>query len=180
MPQLSVMETLRITYRERTKEMMEQLLVLSLADQMTFLGYYDEDQVQAEIEKTHKSLTKIEQIVWFDLIEKESNTVIGSCGFHNWVKEHLRAELGYYLHPNYREKGYMIEATEKVLAYGFKKMNLIRIEAFIDPNNGPSIGIMNRFSFKKKGVLRDHYIGSDKVYDSVIYSLLLPEFKEKM
>ena len=155
---------------------MLDLLQSSLKDQMLFLGYDQPDLVEAEMEKTHRSLKKIDQIVWFDLIENESNKVIGSCGFHNWVKEHKRAEIGYYLHPQYRKKGFISEAIAKVIEYGFKSMELIRIEACIDPDNEASMNVMNRFGFKKEGVLRQHYISHDKVYDSVIFSLLKKEF----
>lgn len=170
------MKSQRIKYRKRTKELMEKLLTMSVTDQMEFLGHDDEVDTQAEIEKTKKSLTKIDQIEWFDLIEISSNIVIGSCGFHNWVKEHRRAEIGYFLHPQFRKQGLMTEATKQVIDYGFNSMNLIRIEAWVDPDNKDSIAIMKRFGFTKEGVLRSHYLTKDKVYDSVIYSLLVGEF----
>ncbi|MBT8327031.1 MAG: GNAT family N-acetyltransferase [Bacteroidia bacterium] len=171
------MESKRIIFRERTKTLMETLIVSSLKEQMEFLGYSEPILTQTEVEKTKQSLRKIEQIVWFDLIEKQSNKVIGSCGFHNWVKEHKRAEIGYYLHPEFRSKGYMVEATKNVIEYGFSEMELIRIEAFLDPENGPSLGIMSHFNFSKEGLMREHYISNENVYDSVVFSLLKREWK---
>ena len=42
---------------------------------------------------------------------------------------------------NNKNKGIMSEAIISIVNYGFNNMNLERIEAFVDPNNAPSINI---------------------------------------
>jgi len=83
--------------------------------------------------------------------------VIGSCGFHNWIKNHERSEIGYEIHKQYQNQGYMSEAIKKVINYGFQEMNLNRIEALIDPMNENSIRIVTKNGFKQEGILRGHY-----------------------
>lgn len=60
---------------------------------------------------------------------KDTHKVIGSIGLHNRkVDENLdgviQREVGYVLHPDYWGKGYMTEAVEAVLDYGFNELKI--------------------------------------------------------
>ncbi|GAA4461501.1 hypothetical protein GCM10023093_06270 [Nemorincola caseinilytica] len=57
----------------------------------------------------------------------------------------------------YRNKGYMTEAMQAVIAHGFGQMGLNRIEAFVGTRNEPSLRLMQHFGFTKEGLLRSHY-----------------------
>lgn len=72
----------------------------------------------------------------------------------------------------------MKEAVEKVLEFGFKKMQLNRIEALIDENNTPSKKLLDYFGFSREGNLRGHYLVDGIFEDSVLYSLLRSEYKK--
>ncbi|MCE3278908.1 MAG: GCN5-related N-acetyltransferase [Bacteroidetes bacterium] len=118
----------------------------------------------------------------FLMTDKESGTTIGRCGFHNWNKGHRRAEIGYTMtNENYKRKGFMTEAAEAIIEYGFNKMNLHRIEALVGPANVPSLRIMEKFNFVKEGILREHHLTADKFENSFMFSKLHHEFvKEKL
>lgn len=113
----------------------------------------------------------------FQLVEKISNKIIGNCGFHTWNSKHQRAEIGYDLRfDECKNKGYMKEALEKILEFGFVEMKLNRIEAVIDANNTPSLKLLQYFKFTREGRMRGHYLVDGIFEDSDLYSLLKVEF----
>ena len=73
----------------------------------------------------------------------------------------------------------MTEALTPIIAYGFSEMQLHRIEAFVGPNNSPSLNLMRKFGFTQEGQLRQHYLKDGKFEDSVVFSLLLEEYLNK-
>ena len=137
------METERLYLRDRTKQFHNELLHLSVTEQLSLLGLESIEQLDAELTRSQKRFGNLE-MKWqkWELIEKKSQNVIGSCGFHNWYEEHQRAEIGYFLNGNYRGKGFMSEALTSVLEHGYRVMKLNRIEAFISPSNLGSIKII--------------------------------------
>jgi RimJ/RimL family protein N-acetyltransferase len=116
-------------------------------------------------------------IVYFQLTYKADNKIIGAAGFHNWLDEHKRAEIGYALKDDhYKNKGLMNEALSFIINYGFEKMDLHRVEAYVGTNNVPSLKLMSKYKFVKEGLLREHYFINNVFEDSVVFSLLRDEY----
>ncbi len=112
-------------------------------------------------------------LLFFLLIESETGRTIGQCGFHSWNRFHDRAEVFYMLHHDTdKGKGYMKEALETVLAYGFEELKLHRIEAFVKPGNIPSEKLLLHFGFRNEGTAREHYLVDGIYEDSDCYALL--------
>ncbi|WHZ05592.1 GNAT family protein [Neobacillus sp. YX16] len=103
---------------------------------------------------------------------KDSDKVIGSCGFLNIKSKHHRAEVGFELSKEYWGKGIASEALEAVLRYGYQHFQLERIEALIEPNNVPSQKLVERQGFIREGLLRHYEFTCGKFDDLYIYSLL--------
>ena len=102
---------------------------------------------------------------------------MGWCGYHTWYIQHDRAELGYELyHESDRGKGYMSELMPYVIEYGFKDMNLNRIEAMVGPTNIPSLKLLEASGFVKEGQMRSHYLRDGEYQDSLVFSLLRNEY----
>jgi [ribosomal protein S5]-alanine N-acetyltransferase len=139
-----------------------------------FLGHKSEEEFLNEKNKYQKGYaTYNRSFEYFQLIEKTSNQIIGSCGLHNWYPDHRRAELGYSItNENFKRKGMMSEALKAIISHGFNKMNLHRIEALIGPENTPSLKLMEKYEFIKEGVLREHYFMDEKFENSIIFSKL--------
>lgn len=111
--------------------------------------------------------------LYFFLIDKNSNQIIGECGFHTWNIKHRRAELFYSLKKDeHKQKGYMTEAVAEVIKYGFEQMNLHRIEALIADWNDASLRLIDKYGFVKEGVMREDYLHDGKHEDSICFSLL--------
>lgn len=171
------MKTKRLYFRERTKELMERVFDMSLDEQGLFLGLKDEDRIKMEMEVAQKRMSnyRTEYKMW-DFIELGTEVVIGNGGFHSWFVRHERAEVGYRINKPFRKQGFMSEAFEGILQYGFEEMKLNRIEALISPDNIPSIKLVEKYAFQKEGLLREHYNHKGVLHDSVIYALLKSEY----
>ncbi|MET3574453.1 GNAT family N-acetyltransferase [Bhargavaea ullalensis] len=103
---------------------------------------------------------------------KDSGKMIGSCGFLNREARHFRAEIGYELSHDYWGRGLAGEALRAVVHYGFNRLQLERIEALIEPENGPSIKLVERNGFLREGLLRHYEYTQGKFDDLYMYSLL--------
>ena len=113
----------------------------------------------------------------FLLVDKETGLPIGECGFHTWNKTHNRTEVFYNMRDDsHKQKGYMTEALEAVLKYGFTELNLHRIEALIAAENEPSLRLLIRYGFSKEGTVREDYVVNGINEDSDCYSLLQREW----
>jgi [ribosomal protein S5]-alanine N-acetyltransferase len=99
--------------------------------------------------------------------------LIGECGFHTWNATHKRADLFYGMRNDpVKQKGFMTEALSEVLDYGFNKLELHRVAAFIADSNVPSKKLLQRYGFTKEGTMREDYAVDGKNEDSDCYSLL--------
>ncbi len=101
---------------------------------------------------------------------------MGTCGFHRWDKRNKIAEIGYDLASGYRKKGYMTEALKAMLGYGFEKMVLNRIEAFVYVGNEDSLSLLEKLGFAKEGIIRDKHLFRGEFYDHYCLSLLKRDF----
>ncbi len=174
-----IIETNRLLLKGITPEYMKYIFEnLTKSEIKIILGHRSEEDYQKEEIKHKNGYSSYNRsFMLFLLADKESNSIIGRCGLHNWNKEHRRAEIGYIMEDeSARGKGLMTEAIKSILDYGFNNMNLNRIEALVGIGNSPSIRLMDKFNFKKEGVLRKHYFTSNKFEDSVIFSKLYSEY----
>ena len=152
---------------------------LEKADIMQTLGVDEEGYNKYQIMHEQGMECYRVSMLFFLLIEKETNLPIGQCGFHTWNKNHQRAELFYILHHDlHKQKGYMKEALPFVLSYGFTEMNLHRIEALLDPNNTPSLKLLLQNNFTREGSMREDYIVDGVHESSDCYSLLHWEWEK--
>lgn len=179
---LPTIETQRLILKEITVPTIGLLLETFTSDKLQkFLDLDTEVALKAEIFKlsgaTHSN--RISFKLWY-LIEKESNRIIGDVAYHLWFLHHHRAEIGYGLRREEdKRKGYMSEALVAVLDYGFKQMNLQRIEAYVSPNNIASLQSVRKFGFRQEGRFHSHYHNrqTEQVDDSLAFALLLEDYQ---
>ena len=110
--------------------------------------------------------------VYWAIAEKQSDTMIGAIGFHDWNRYNNRAEISYDLSPDYWNKGIMSKATKIVLQYAFDTLKINRIQASTIIPNTASIKLLVRNGFQKDGSLRHYRYHKGKYYDIEMYSIL--------
>ena len=149
---------------------------------MAYFGFTTEEQFLEEKKKYDGGITNYRtSMIYFHLIEKQSNKIIGTCAFHNWFAQHSRAEIGYHMqNEESKNKGYMKEAMLPVLDYGFNEMKLNRIEAFIGTQNIPSQRLVKHYGFIQEGHLRSHYCKDGVIEDSLVFGLLKKDFHQTL
>ncbi|MEJ8757301.1 GNAT family protein [Pontibacter sp. H259] len=173
------LETDRLYLRELSPEVYKHLFTTCNSSRIAdYLGLSTSSEVDIEREKYSQGMvTYFSTFMSFHLLEKQTGNVIGKCGFHTWVPTHRRAEIGYEIYKESdRAKGYMTEALGAILKYGFEQMNLHRIEAYIADYNIPTAKLLKRFGFTQEGNVRGHYVVDGINEDSLLLSLLRPEY----
>ena len=110
---------------------------------------------------------------------KGEDTYIGDVGYYDYEKKHNRAEIGYILGKDHWGKGIMTEALEAMLRYGFKRMNLNRVQALIDPRNKASMRVAEKQGFMYEGTFREYEFEYGDYIDLYMYSLLARDFNRQ-
>ncbi|GGA85422.1 GNAT family N-acetyltransferase [Ornithinibacillus halotolerans] len=170
-----ILETNRLILRQITEKDAEDILkYLSDEEVMQYYGLEPFESIHDALEEIswYQSLQNNKTGTRWGITLKESDVVIGSCGFHNTNSEHYRTEIGFELSKEYWGKGIAREAVEAILTYGFNELNLNRIEALIEPPNQSSQKLVERLGFIREGLLRDYEFTSGKFDDLYMYSLL--------
>lgn len=109
---------------------------------------------------------------------KGQDDFMGIIGLYRIQPENHRAELGYMLLPSYHGQGYITEAIDAVLAYGFDVVNFHSIEAVIDPDNHASERVLQKNGFVKEAHILENELWDGKFWDTVIYSILKRNFRK--
>jgi ribosomal-protein-alanine N-acetyltransferase len=134
---------------------------------------------KSEFEKSFGTEDKHEERRF--LVEKKDGTKIGMI-LHFCVL-HITAsitplEIGYFLLPNERGKGYGSEAIALMVDYLFLSKNTMRIQATTDTRNLASQKVLEKAGFKKEGTLRKYVFLRGELRDAFLYSILRGEWKE--
>jgi len=88
--------------------------------------------------------------LWITL--KETGEIIGRVSFFNFAFGGMMScACGYHLDKEHTGKGYMTEALKGAMAFVFDEYKMHRIEAFIVPDNEPSLNLVKRCGFHYEG-----------------------------
>ncbi len=174
------LETERLLLREFVKGDAEELFKIRSDERV--MKYLDRDphksvaESELMIEKMIEIHNNKSGINWI-INKKDSLSVIGYIGYWRLIRENLRAEVGYAMKPEYWGNGYMQEALNKVIEFGFKELCLHSIEGNVNPNNLDSIKLLEKFGFKREAYFKEDYFYNGKFLDTAIYSLLEIDIK---
>jgi ribosomal-protein-alanine N-acetyltransferase len=109
----------------------------------------------------------------------DSNLLIGKITLFQLDEQNRRAEIGYVLDRRHWDKGYMTEALGWLLDYAFDELKLHRLEADTDPDNLPSLALLEKFGFSQEGLFRDRWWVHGKWHESVMLGLLEVDYRKK-
>lgn len=119
-----------------------------------------------------KDLEETETGIWWAICSKDNQQFYGAGGFNEWSKEHKKAEIGFWLLPDYWGKGFMQEAFPILCEYGFEQLDLNRIEGFVDSENTNCKKAIEKMNFKLEGTMRECEIKDGNYLSLDIYSKL--------
>jgi ribosomal-protein-alanine N-acetyltransferase len=86
------------------------------------------------------------------------------------------AEIGYWLGVPYWNRGYVTEAAEALLRYGFEECGLHRIYAAHFTRNAGSGRVLQKIGMTYEGTLRHHIRKWDEYLDVAFYGVLRDEW----
>ena len=138
---------------------------------MNITSFTHEEQAFEMIEILDE-LAQDQKAIRFTIIERQSNEIIGSCGFNSIDFENEKAEIGYDIAKAFWGKGYAPESINALLDYAFQTLKLNRIEAKVEPENANSIKVLNKLNFTFEGTLRQYEKAKGNFIDINMYSRL--------
>jgi len=179
--QFPVLQSERLLFRSFEPTDAPDLMKLRSNPQV--MEFVDSVYITSEKEAFEKILrllndfTDREGINWV-IADKNTHQFMGYIGFWRLIKEHVRAEIGYALSPEFWGQGYMYEAAVTILNFGFKKFALHSVEANVNIDNQRSISLLKKLGFVKEAHFRENYLFKCKFLDSIIFSLLETDFNQ--
>ena len=109
---------------------------------------------------------------------KETGRIIGTIGFMWIQRDNAAAEVGYSLSRAYWNRGIMTEALAEILRYGFRSLNLNRIEAQHETENPASGAVMRKCGMQREGILRQRLLNKGRFVDVELYAILRRDFQK--
>lgn len=106
------------------------------------------------------------------ILRRSDGQLLGGVGLHRLEEGQARAEIGYWLGREHRGHGYATEAVNLLLAVGFNRLGLHRIEARVYPRNLASRRVARRCGFQLEGRLRDEVQKDGRWYSTLLFSRL--------
>jgi ribosomal-protein-alanine N-acetyltransferase len=116
---------------------------------------------------------------WWGVVYKGDHRLVGSCGFESRESGHARAALGYILSRKYWGRGLIPEAVRALIAFGFERMGLNRIEARCIAESIASARVMEKAGMIPEGTLRQRESIKGAHRDIKIYSILKSEVSRR-
>lgn len=113
--------------------------------------------------------------IWWAVCKIEDGTFIGAGGLNDLSKENKKAEIGFWLLPEYWGKGLMTETMPLIVNYAFKKLGLHRIEGFVETENKNCKSALKKLGFTLEGTMVDCDIKNGSYISVAIYSILNKE-----
>lgn len=138
---------------------------------MNIINFTHEEQAKEMIELFDQFAEEYKAIR-LTIIEKESNEIIGSCGFNSFDVKSATTEIGYDLAKAYWGKGYAPESISALIDYAFTTLDINRIEAKVEPGNINSIKVLEKLNFTFEGTFQEYEESKESSYDINVYSLL--------
>ena len=115
-------------------------------------------------------LEKNETGIWWAICSLDNKIFYGAGGLNGVIKEHKKAEVGFWLLPEYWHKGIMTEAMPLICNYGFNKLGLHRIEGIVETENENCKKAIAKLNFKYEGTMIECEIKNGKFISLDMYA----------
>jgi ribosomal-protein-alanine N-acetyltransferase len=110
----------------------------------------------------------------------ETGGLVGVVNLNNVVRGVLQsASMAFYVFKPYQRQGLMTEAVGRALTHGFTSLGLHRIEANVQPDNGPSLALVRGLGFVKEGYSRRYLKIRGRWRDHERWALLAEDWRPR-
>lgn len=130
------------------------------------------------LQKWYERVCNDESRIWFAVVKKDDDKVIGEAGllrmFPEWRTTDLTIIIG---DPAAQGLGYGSEAIRLLLDYAFGYLNFHRVSIGVVGFNEQALRFYERIGFRREGVQRDGYYHNHRFSDFIMMSILDHEFR---
>ncbi|NWK46444.1 GNAT family N-acetyltransferase [Ralstonia pickettii] len=106
------------------------------------------------------------------VVERRTQRLIGTIGFHTVSSINRTAEIAYDLAPEYWGRGIATTLCSVVTAWSFSAYGFVRVQASVLQANNRSATVLQRCGFQYEGLLRSFRMVRGTPSDFAIYSKL--------
>jgi diamine N-acetyltransferase len=132
-----------------------------------------------DTEKWYREMLADEDRVWFAIVLKKSDRVIGEAGllrmFKPWRSTNMTIIIG---EKDEWGKGYGTEVGHLLLNFAFEQLGFHRVSIGVVGFNVRALKFWESLGFKKEGVERDAHFYDDEYSDGIMMSILENEFRK--
>ncbi len=115
-----------------------------------------------------------ESPIRFAIIDKASDSLVGTIGFHTLSSANRSAELAYDIHPAFWGKGIATDVCKWIVSWGYSVRGFSRIQACVLDTNVASARVLEKCGFSQEGKLRNLRIVRGVPRDFFLYSITPP------
>ncbi|MDO6803081.1 GNAT family N-acetyltransferase [Wenyingzhuangia sp. 1_MG-2023] len=169
-----ILETDRLRLRQFSEKDIENIFKgLSHPDVIKYYGIsFSTLEATKEQLEWFQNLENDQTGIWWAIEIKTTGVFCGAGGFNNLDNLHKKAEIGFWLLPDFWGRGYMKEAMSEICDFGFKKLKLHRIEGFVETENSNCKSGLKKLDFQYEGTMRDCEIKKGGYISLDLYSKL--------
>lgn len=138
---------------------------------------YTEKDAVYWLNLAHQGLKEDKGVI-FAIRLKPTHEFIGGIGF-TLDRRFDRAEIGYWLAEPFWGLGYMTEAAQSLVKYGFEQLGLNKITSSHFETNPASGKVLLKSGLKKEGELQEHIKKNSTYQDLLVYGLTKNEYEKK-
>ncbi len=138
--------------------------------------YSTKEAVKELLDKYIGSYEKIDYYRWA-IVEKTTSECIGQIAYFLVDSKNHFAEIEYCIGSKFQCKGFATEATKAVIAYGFREMNLHKVQICTKTINAPSKRVIEKCGFTYEGTLRDYFYMNGEYVGRLYFSILRNDFE---
>lgn len=147
---------------------------LSHPEVIPFYGvrYETFDATKAQMD-WYESLQKEGSGIAWKIIERSTGNKLGVIAVYLYKPEHKKAEIGFWLLPQFWNKGFASEALASVINYWKTEKGLHRLEGFVEEGNSASSKLLEKAGFQYEGTMKECEIKNGTYISLLIYGLIL-------
>jgi RimJ/RimL family protein N-acetyltransferase len=131
---------------------------------------YTERHARAFISGTASDLADGRELA-LAIVDRDDR-LLGALGISNFDWGDLKAEMGYWMAPEARRRGYGARAARMLAVWALSSLGLERLELVANPANEASQRLAERAGFAREGTLRRYRRRHGVREDLVMFSML--------
>ncbi len=138
--------------------------------------YTTQAEVKALLNKYISSYENRDYYRWA-IIEKNLGECIGQIAYFLVDNKNHFAEIEYCIGSDFQCRGYATEAAKAVIAYGFDRINLHKVQICTKTINKASKRVIEKCGFTYEGTLRDYFYMNGEYIGRLYFSMLQDEYE---